>query len=54
MPDADESFNALGYGSRAKLITNNAKKNTEAEEVHRLKQVIKRMASELQAQSTRD
>eukprot|EP00656_Telonema_subtile_P057850 TRINITY_DN9619_c0_g1_i5.p1 TRINITY_DN9619_c0_g1~~TRINITY_DN9619_c0_g1_i5.p1 ORF type:complete len:164 (-),score=52.04 TRINITY_DN9619_c0_g1_i5:130-621(-) len=47
--DADESYNSLCYGSRAKLIQNNAKMNKEAEEVHRLKQVIKKMAEELQS-----
>lgn len=37
----DETVTSLAYASRVKLITNNANKNQDSEEVARLKAIIK-------------
>jgi hypothetical protein len=39
----DETVTSLTYASRVKLITNNANKNSESEQVNRLKAIIKQI-----------
>ncbi|CAK0833521.1 unnamed protein product [Prorocentrum cordatum] len=45
--NADETAAALGYATRAKMITNKVEKNQDSQEVARLKKVIQVMGSEL-------
>jgi len=45
--NAEESVSSLRYAARAKMITNDAQKNQEGQEVRRLKQVIKKMSAQL-------
>ncbi len=43
--NTEETQTSLTYASRVKLITNNANKNAESEEVAKLKRIIKQLKS---------
>lgn len=41
--EQEETQTSLSYASRVKLITNNANKNADSEQVNRLKAIIKQL-----------
>ena len=52
--NGDESVMSLHYGTRAKLIKNNAKKNEESSEIHRLKSMVEQLREELEEEKKKN